>query len=192
VEAPCVNHSRVLTRIKDDCIYLGFVHLQGLESKLAESIENEREEEGRFRSLEQFLQRVRPGLEQAVLLVRCGAFRFTGRSRKELLWEVHVWYNGSSSRPETTPLSLPIFSISEEEAAYSQELSLPGLSEDSLLENAYDELELLGFSLFSPFALSDWREEFARLPAEIPKGIIPPKEEFVCMAIWLPPSRCAR
>jgi len=177
VEAPCVNHSRVLTRIKDDCIYLGFIHLQGLESKLAESIENEREEEGRFRSLEQFLQRVRPGLEQAVLLVRCGAFRFTGRSRKELLWDVHVWYNGSAARQEATHASLPIFSVSEEDATYSQELSLPGLSDDSLLENAYDELELLGFSLSSPFALCDWKEEFERLPDEVRNAALPEEKE---------------
>ena len=177
VEAPCINHSRVLTRIIGDCIYLGFIHLQGLESKLAESIENEREENGRFRSLEQFLQRVRPGLEQAVLLVRCGAFRFTGRSRKELLWEVHVWYNGSAARPESAHISLPIFSVPEEEAAYSQELSLPGLSEDAPLENAYDEMELLGFSLFSPFALSDWSGEFAQLPEEIRRNALVRREE---------------
>jgi DNA-directed DNA polymerase III PolC len=178
VEAPCVNHSRVLTRIKGDCIYLGFIHLQGLESRLAESIENEREENGRFRNLEQFLQRVRPGLEQSVLLIRCGAFRFTGRSRKELLWEVHVWYNGSSARPESSPVSLPLFSVSEEDASCSQELSLPGLSDESLLENAYDELELLGFSLFSPFALSDWTDEFARLPEETRKTAFSRNDEI--------------
>ena len=179
VEAPCVNHSRVLTRIKDDCIYLGFIHIQGLESKVSELIENEREEGGRFRSLEQFLQRVRPGLEQAVLLIRCGALRFTGRSRKELLWEVHVWYNGSAARPESANVSLPLFGVSEEEAAYSQELSLPGLSEDAPLENAYDELELLGFSLFSPFAISDWKEEFMRLPSEIREAAFPLADEDV-------------
>jgi DNA polymerase-3 subunit alpha len=162
VEAPCVNHSLVLTRIKGDCIYLGFIHVQGLESSLSERIENEREEAGRFRSMEQFLQRLRPGLEQAILLIRCGAFRFTGRSRKELLWEVHVWYNGRS----TPASSMPLFSgVSEEDSSYQQELSLSSLSEESPLENAYDELELLGFSLHSPFALSDWSGEFARLPA---------------------------
>jgi DNA polymerase-3 subunit alpha len=177
VEAPCVNHSRVLTRIKGDCIYLGFIHIQGLESKVSELIENELEEGGRFRSLEQFLQRVKPGLEQAVLLIRCGAFRFTGRSRKELLWEVHVWYNGSSSRPESVHASLPLFSASGEEAAYSQEFSISGLSEDVPLENAYDELELMGFSLFSPFALSDWKEEFMRLPGEIRKAAFSPADD---------------
>ena len=50
--------------------------------------------------------------------------RFTGRSRKELLWEVQVWYNGSAARPESAHVSLPLFGVSEEEAAYSQELSL--------------------------------------------------------------------
>ena len=164
VEAPCVNHSRVLTRIKADCIYLGFIHIQGLESEVSERIENEREESGRFRSMEQFLQRIKPGLEQAILLIRCGAFRFTGRSRKELLWEVHVWYNGRST-PE--PVGGLFLFTESEDPSYRQELSLPALSEESPLENAYDELELLGFTLFSPFALSDWEGELARLPAEL-------------------------
>ena len=168
VEAPCVNHSRVLTRIKGECIYLGFIHIQGLESKVSETIENERKENGRFRNLEQFLKRVRPGLEQAIILVRIGALRFTNRNKKELLWEVHVWYNGQSRREIPSD---DLFSANETTGeGYAQEIFLPELSPNSILEDAYDELELLGFSLSSPFLLSDWSQEFTRLPKEIQRG----------------------
>jgi hypothetical protein len=51
----------------------------------------------------------------------------------------------------------------EEEVCYTQEVSLPELSAEHELENAYDEIELLGFSLLSPFALTDWTDEHKRL-----------------------------
>jgi hypothetical protein len=90
-----------------------------------------------------------------------------------------VWHNGYAARPEAAHVSLPLFGISESEAAYSQELSLPGLSADVPLENAYDEMELLGFSLFSPFAISDWKDEFLRLPGEIRNTAFPMEESEV-------------
>jgi hypothetical protein len=35
------------------------------------------------------MERVPAGIEQVKILIRCGAFRFTGKTKKELLWEAH-------------------------------------------------------------------------------------------------------
>jgi DNA-directed DNA polymerase III PolC len=154
IEAPCINTSGVLTCIRKDHIYLGFIHLKSLESKLAEAIVEERGRHGKYRDLKNLTDRVPMGLEQLVLLVRIGALRFTGQSKKELLWEAHMIHQGKK----------PVYGMEElfctnAGEGYRQELSLPQLSPEHYIENAYDEIELLGFPLTSPFALSDWREE---------------------------------
>jgi len=43
-----------------------------------------------YTNLEDFIQRVPASLEQVVILIRVGAFRFTGKPKALLLWEVHV------------------------------------------------------------------------------------------------------
>src|SRR3981189_3261747 len=38
IEAPCLNHSEHLTSIEGDTIYVGFIHLKSLETRVAQSI----------------------------------------------------------------------------------------------------------------------------------------------------------
>src|SRR5690606_14272853 len=87
------------TSIKGTDIYLGFDCLQNLEGKLAVTIPSERSKNGDYNSLESFIMRTGAGLEQVVLLIRCGALRFTGMSKKELLWEAHYLLAGKRSEP---------------------------------------------------------------------------------------------
>lgn len=71
-------------------------------------------------------------LEQAIILIRIGSLRFTGKSKKTLLWEAHVLLN--KSVPESPRLfSSPVKSF-----------TLP-VFETATIEDAYDEIELLGF-----------------------------------------------
>jgi DNA polymerase-3 subunit alpha len=158
IEPPCINRSGILTNIRKDHIFLGFIHVRNLEKKVGEGLVREREERGSFRSLAQFVRRMSPTLEQLILLIRIGAFRFTGRSKKELLWEAHLLCHGNPKLAGPSPML-----FEEEEVCYTQEVSLPELSAEHELENAYDEIELLGFSLLSPFALTDWTDEHKRL-----------------------------
>lgn len=154
LEPPCVNNSKVLTCIKKDTIYLGFVHLKSLEGELAEAIVEERERGGRYRNLGHLMKRVKMGLEQVVILIRIGALRFTGMSKKELLWEAHMHFHGKS---KPLPASFELFA--EAEPDYGEAVAMPELSPDHYLEDAYDQIELLGFPLVSPFAMTDWQEE---------------------------------
>jgi len=77
IKAPCVNRSRHLTTIFKRCIHLGFIHLSGLEQKTSEFILEERDANGLFYNLDDFLARVPISLEQLIVLIRINAFRFT-------------------------------------------------------------------------------------------------------------------
>ncbi|WP_010603605.1 helix-hairpin-helix domain-containing protein, partial [Pedobacter agri] len=89
VHLPCVNHSDEVVTIRENDAYLGFVGIQGLEQKLIELIPKERQLNGAYQDLEQFIKRTQITLEQAILLIRLGALRFTGKDKKTLLWDVY-------------------------------------------------------------------------------------------------------
>lgn len=90
IDLPCVNRGMYLTSIEEDVITLGFIHLVGLEYDVAIAIEPERMKNGPFVSLYDFMNRISIELEQLRCLIRIGAFRFTGRSKKQLLWDIHL------------------------------------------------------------------------------------------------------
>ena len=136
IHLPCVNHSKYFTCVYGKDIYLGFVHLRSLEQKLAEDLEKERKRHGPFRSLEDFVLRTSPGIEQLSLLIRIDAFRDLGQNKKNLLWEAHSLLGSKKKEEETTYL------FSEPARSYA----LPQFQTDPI-ENAYDEMELLGFSV---------------------------------------------
>lgn len=131
---PCVNNSKVNTTIYGDDIYLGFDGILHMEAKLANRIVEERLQHGPYISLENFILRTGAGLEQVVLLIRCGAFRFLNLGKKELLWEAHLLLNGNHDKKE----GIPLFET------YAERPILPEL-EYSPLEDIFDEIELLGF-----------------------------------------------
>jgi len=146
IEAPCINHSGYLTSIDGKTVWLGFVHLSGLEQKPVMAALNERKAHGVFASLFDFMQRVSIEIEQLRLLIRIGAFRFTGKSRQELMWDIHLQSGGN----KRTFAHLELF------AEHRAEYTLPVLEQDPY-GDALDEVELLGFSLCSPFDLIKYR-----------------------------------
>ncbi len=143
IENPCVNTSFYQTTLKGNQIYLGFQHLQSLETRIAHFIAEERERNGNYTSLENFVRRVPIGIETLQVLIFIGAFRFTGKPKNELLVEARLLL--IQFKPETRGMLL----IEEPQ----QEYQLPELKR-SVFEDAFDEIELLGFSVScSPFDL---------------------------------------
>jgi DNA polymerase-3 subunit alpha len=144
IEAPCANQGNYLTSILGDRIFLGFIHLKSLEKKWAQHIEIERALHGPYNNLENFLSRAPGiGLEQVRLLIRIGAFRFTLKDKQKLLWEAMLFFGkgqrkgvGANTLFDTEPKEYP----------------LPYLERESL-DDAFDEIELLGFPLCDPFRL---------------------------------------
>ncbi len=142
IEAPCINHSRYLTHIYGDEIYIGFVHVAQLERRLVQKILNERDDNGSFQGLNDFVSRLDVSKEQLEILIRVGAFRFTGLNKYALMWEKNAVHNPAIRRNRSAHL----FGVEEED------FDLPIMEED-VYEQAFDEIELLGFPLCSPFDL---------------------------------------
>lgn len=135
INLPCVNHSTYVASIKGQDIYLGLCGLQNLEAEYARLIPRERLLHGPYLSLDNLVLRTGIPLEQLIILIRIGAMRFTGCTKKELLWEAHIML-GQSTRKKvygnlfatetTSKPALPVF-------------------ETDIVEDIYDEIELIGF-----------------------------------------------
>lgn len=143
IHNPCVNKSEYQTNIYGDNIYLGFMHLQGLEAKIGMLIAEEREQYGKFTSLQDFIDRVPIGIEGIQILICIGAFRFTGKEKSELLITARMIL--IKFKPENRmPMLLP---------TPVKEFKFPKV-ERAPFEDAFDEIELLSFPVScSPFAL---------------------------------------
>ncbi|MEX0968795.1 MAG: DNA polymerase III subunit alpha [Bacteroidia bacterium] len=155
IEAPCVNNSDLETCIKGRHIYLGLNLMKDLEARAIKVLLTERERLGEFVSLGDFVGRVEISLEQLIILIRINGFRSFGIGKKELLWEAHFLLgHAKKSRP-----TLDLF------ITRPKKLTLPKL-EYGENEDAFDEIEILGFPLSSPFSLLD----------TIPRGTIMAQE----------------
>jgi DNA-directed DNA polymerase III PolC len=141
INLPCVNNSDYKASIKGNAIYLGYDCLLNLEQQYSTLIPKERLRNGPFSSLENFVLRTGIALEQLVTLIRSGALRFTGYGKKELLWEAHLMLSKSNKRKTDVGLFL--------EEGHTKPV-LPKL-ETSVIEDIYDELELIGFPVSASF-----------------------------------------
>ena len=143
IHAPCINRSRWETTLEGKNIYLGFQHLNGLEVRLVAELVTERDRNGLFTDLDDFLDRVpQAGIEQLGILLRIGAFDFTGVNKRMLLWKAHY-----RLQKEPKPSAQKLLFRPER-----RQFSLPTLTHTHL-EHVYDQIELLGFPLCDPFLL---------------------------------------
>lgn len=140
---PCVNKSAYTTTLYGKDVYLGFMHLQNLETEIARLIPQEREKHGAYTSLEDFIRRIPIGIEGVQNLIFIGAFAFTGKEKNALLVQARMLF--VHFQPEDrNPMLLQ---------APVKDYQLPVL-ERTPFEDAFDEIELLGFPVScSPFEL---------------------------------------
>lgn len=134
VHLPCVNKGMHTTSLKGTDLYLGFIHIKDLEADVVRNILLIRDLHGAYTSLEDFVDRTQIALEQLIILIRIGALRSLGGNKKELLWRAHTLLNKSKMQPECALLF----------QSARKSYTLPHF-ESCALEDAYDELEILGF-----------------------------------------------
>jgi len=142
IEPPCVNKSSSQCVIHDNVIYLGFNMIAELEHDTINVLIQERKRNGVFQDLYDFINRVPLSIEQMRILLRANAFSFTGKMKKEMLWEMYGVMQPAVKKnilPELFPKESPSW-------------ELPDLT-TSLIDEAFDEMELFGFTLRSPFEL---------------------------------------
>ena len=143
IHNPCVNKSELETTLYGSDVYLGFMHLKSLDEQTARLIQFEREKNGSYLSLEDFINRIPIGIETLQILIFIGAFRFTGKTKNQLLVTARLIL--VNFKPENRGLLL----IQEP----VKEFVLPELAR-SAFEDAFDEIELLSFPVScSPFDL---------------------------------------
>jgi len=143
IHNPCVNKSLYNTTVYGIDVYLGLKLLKSLDTKLTNTIVEEREANGNYKSLEDFINRIEIGIEGIQTLIFIGAFRFTGKSKNELVLAARLIL--VNFKPENRDLKLfqePV-----------KEYKLPVLKRCDF-EDAFDEIQILSFPVScSPFDL---------------------------------------
>ena len=159
IQPPCINRSGAETIIYDKSVVLGFGMIRALNHDAIKNILKCKMEGDEFLSFHDFTERTNLSLEQVSLLIRVGAFRFTGEGKKELLWKAHLSIH---KKPKTeAPLKLALESA-------PKEYKIPPLY-TAHLEDAFDHLELLGFPLCHPFELLKTGVEGHVLSEDLPR-----------------------
>ncbi|CAM3750764.1 DNA polymerase III subunit alpha [Elizabethkingia occulta] len=136
IHNPCVNRSKFNTTLYGNDVYLGLMHIEKLETSVKTFIPEEREQNGDYTSLEDFVKRVPTGIETLQILIFIGAFRFTGKQKHELLIEARFLF--SKNQYKTKALTL----FQEPQKDYD----LPPIQRNPY-EDAFDEIEILGFTV---------------------------------------------
>ncbi|MCX7548146.1 DNA polymerase III subunit alpha [Xanthomarina sp. F1114] len=144
IKLPCINNSDHPNRVKGKDIYLGLGYLKNLETWVIQRVLSERQLHGNFLSLEDFIDRIQISIEQLSILIRIGCFQFTNKSKTELLWQAIFKLQASKTLNKQPKLFKP----------NHKHFKLPELPVNAI-ENAYDEMELLGFPLCGYFELID-------------------------------------
>ena len=142
IEAPCIQEGMYTCVLYGKRLVLGFVLLEGLEAEGVRQLLEERTRHGTFKGIDDFIDRVRMSLDQLAILIRIGAFRTFGISRKQLLWRAHYRLYKTPPKAEQEGLFL----------APVREFILPDFEEHAM-EEVFDQLDLLGFPLCNPFEL---------------------------------------
>jgi DNA polymerase-3 subunit alpha len=144
VELPCINKSDHANTVKGKIIYLGFGYLKNLEHLLIQRILTERQLFGNFLSLDDFIDRITISIEQLTVLIRIDGFRFTNKPKTALLWQ--ATFKLSVTNKSIVQQQGKLFSVQ------NQNFEIPKLN-THWLENVYDEIELLGFTIHNYFSL---------------------------------------
>ena len=161
ISPPCINRSMAGCTIEGKTIYIGLGMLHGVESDLTHLIIQERYKNGKYQSLVGFVERTSISLDQLCILIRINALRTLESSKKKLLWKAHQLLQKSNKvvvvqqRLFTPPV---------------KNYELPNLTTDQN-EEAFDQMELLGFPLGNPFQLIA-KKDYPRLSAnDLPKTL---------------------
>ena len=154
ISPPCINQSDYDCTIKGRIIYIGLRMLHGMESDTIQLILADRSHNGAYVSLIDFVERTAINLDQLCILIRINALRTIGPSKKELLWKAHQLLQKTK---KIVVIQRRLF------APPVKNYELPNLTTDEY-EEAFDQMELLGFPLNNPFGLVA-SQDFPRLCA---------------------------
>ncbi len=100
---PDVNRSGVACTAEGDDLRIGLGFVRGWGTEIAEKVVEEREKDGPYRSLLDFLRRTPAALKRPAVenLVWVGGFSGFGLTRRELLWQTGLWLGPETDEERT-------------------------------------------------------------------------------------------
>jgi len=150
VKLPDVNRSDVHCTVEDGTLRIGFGFLRDWGNDVAEEVVLERERNGPFRYLADFVRRAparlsRTAIENLVWVGGCDSF---GLTRRELLWQVGLWLPPTTQQSDRNRVRRQLeLSLNHP----YEDLNFPGVPGD---ERVLAEYQVMGFSASGhPFEL---------------------------------------
>jgi DNA polymerase-3 subunit alpha len=141
IERPCIKHSHWLTRLEGRTLWLGFIHIKGLEEQTINRLIEERKGNGDFQSLADLRARTGIDPEPLDLLIRADALRCWNIGWKTLLWD-------AMALPRQNKGAQPLLFEPTEPANLMPKLHY------GPKDRALQDIELFGFTVDSLFALA--------------------------------------
>jgi len=93
IKLPCINKSMYEYTGCGDTIQIGFLGIKHFSKTSAEIIIEERKHFGSFKSLPDFIVRVKIGYEETIILIKCGAMDCFGETRPTLLRLLDIYFH---------------------------------------------------------------------------------------------------
>ncbi len=155
---PDINHSDDHFTVENGAIRFGMGAVKNVGRGLIRSMAANREENGLFRSLEDFLQRMGDELNKRAVenFIKCGAMDSFGHHRSEMLSVYEVMMDSiSSSRKKNLDGQMGLFSMLEDDDP-AVSIPIPSLPEKSKAELMLMEKETTGIYL-SGHPMDDYR-----------------------------------
>ena len=169
VLAPCVNNSGIDFTVEGDNIRFGLLAIKNIGRTVLRDIIEERERNGLYRSLEDFLSRTSDfGVHEKLVenLIKSGAFDCFGKKRSQLL-SVFAGALASLSKSRSSDVKgqLDLFSqFDSEEAPSKLHIDYPEIDELTKLEILIMEKDVAGI-YFSGHPLLEYSEHAERIGA---------------------------
>ena len=171
---PDVNESDADFTVAGDNIRFGLVAIKSIGRAAIELMIRERQQNGRFRSFEDFCRRVSGGeLNRRAIenLIRAGAFDSMGYKRKALLQILGTLIDSIWQEKRTNiPGQMDLFGGFEEDAEKGDTIRIPDIPDFNPLERMAMEKEVTGL-YFSGHPMDSYRDAARRIGA-VPIGAI--------------------
>jgi DNA polymerase-3 subunit alpha/error-prone DNA polymerase len=137
---PSINHSEVRWTGEDNAIRTGLLSIKGLSAEIQARIVTERRQ-GRYRSMREVLERVKPAEDEARALIHCGALDELnpGGNHAALMWQLGCRLKSGSAKPR--PQTQSLFSSTDK----ARTCRPPPLPPDDERERLRREFAILGF-----------------------------------------------
>ncbi len=177
---PDINLSRNEYYGYKDRVYIGFMQIKSLSSRIVVELIEERERNGRYKSLGDFMRRTGAGLSDTVILIKAGCFSsIEEHNQPQLLFMVHKFHEKRSKTYETD-----LFKESKHEVR----MIPPPMKDIPFEQKLAQEMEIYG-SFISIHPMAHYRKSIREGGIVLAKDLERYREKYVKIAAILITSK---